>query len=144
MKNGWNFGVQKMNIPPKYFCWERSNFDIACYDDGKPIIKSVPGFIYKSIGLHDCYNAKLWSVTHLNTGHKICDLVCDKHEAFELAKQVAELGDWDFMTFGGYKNVDGDIKNKFINWFNCNSCAIRGKAQNQDYKLAKDIASKRF
>ena len=41
-------------------------------------------------------------------------IVAHTDEAFAIATEIAECGDWDWSGLDGYRNVDPEIRNKFV------------------------------
>ena len=51
----------------------------------------------------------IWSLTHLNSGHRIATLHGDAAAVRQVADAVAELGDWTFGGLDGWRNVDPEL-----------------------------------
>lgn len=97
--------------------WKAASYDIAVA--GGP--SEVSGYIHLGLGLHIQFrashrtknkNAHTWSLTHLNTGHRITALKGDIATVFPLATEMAECADWDFIGLTGYENQDPEIISK--------------------------------
>ena len=72
---------------------------------------TVTVYTYRGLGLHMLYSGSptgrmpgRWSLTHLNTGHRLAIIDGNVATAFPIAFDIAEAGDWDFLSLGGYKD----------------------------------------
>ena len=72
--------------------WTRAVFQIAMRSGPQ----TRPGFTYRELGLH--YEGPHWTVTHLNTGHSLCDISADERRAKIIGAMLAECGDWSFKA----------------------------------------------
>jgi hypothetical protein len=81
-----------MIAPMTNHYWRASSFPIA--RGGGVVVTS--GYVYRSLGLHMLSSARppRWSLARLGSGHRlISGVVAD---AFPIATEIAECGDWDF------------------------------------------------
>lgn len=87
--------------------WEPSSFLVArSYGP-----EELSGYQYRGLGLFQCRKPSPkgrrpaeWSLTHLGSGLRICIVRGDVKAAFPIAKEIADLGDWDFDGGDGWKN----------------------------------------
>lgn len=96
--------------------WQMSEFKVAA-GDGK--ILRVLGHTYRGLGLFILEPAKglspaKWSLTHLNSGHRLALIPGNEVDVFRISKEIAECGDWDFGGLRGYQNVDPDLPRKAL------------------------------
>lgn len=94
--------------------WKPGSYAIATLG-----VECVTGYTYKGLGMRMSMAGSpkgrrppTWSLTHLNSGHKVVSLNLPTSRAFEVATQVADLGDWDFETLGGWKNRAPQLRDK--------------------------------
>lgn len=95
--------------------WKPEDFEVA-WGSGAG---AVAGYTYRGLGLHVAINPSpkgkrptRWTLTHLNTGHRIGYLDGDVRTAFPVATDIAEAGDWDFLSFEGWKDRFPDAKER--------------------------------
>jgi len=81
--------------------------------------RQVLGYTYAGLGLHMVHQGSpkgrrppVWTITHLNTGHRICEITAHAPVAFSNATAFAELTDWDFDGLAGWKNRDPELGEK--------------------------------
>ncbi len=67
---------------------------------------TVSGYEYRDLGMHmvGSKTKPRWSLTHLGTGLKLCVIDGDVRTAFPIATEIAEAGDWGFISIVGYKD----------------------------------------
>jgi hypothetical protein len=53
-----------------------------------------------------------WALIHLGTGHRLAYLDGDVATAFPVATEIAEAGDWDFLSLLGWKDKFPDGREK--------------------------------
>lgn len=87
--------------------WKDETFEVA-YSFG-PVPKA--GYTYRGLGLFMVVKASkkgrrppLWSLTHLGSGHRLALIEGDVRTAFPIATEIAESGDWDFLSLEGWKD----------------------------------------
>lgn len=85
--------------------WKVETFEAA--HSGGP--RQRDGFVYRGLGLHKQSEAgrrqpARWTVTQLGTGHAIAYLSGDAGTVFPVATEIADAGDWDFLSMKGWKD----------------------------------------
>lgn len=87
--------------------WQAGTFEIAM--PYGPARRS--GYVYRGLGLHVVNKGSpkgkrppRWTLTHLGSGHALCWLDGDVATAFTVATEIAEAGDWDFLSLQGWKD----------------------------------------
>lgn len=55
-----------------------------------------------------------WHLTHLGSGLLICRIEGKVSEAFVIASEIADCGDWDFDGPDGWKNRDLELPHKVV------------------------------
>lgn len=127
--------------------WEPEVYKIASFAGPHP----VAGYVYRGLGLHIRVSASpkgrkppTWTLTHLNTGHSICNLTGKVADVFPVAAEVAECGDWTFEGLHGWKNMDPELgfRTKAIAEKHPGVCAYR-HGVTSDEKIAREIAAER-
>ncbi|WP_068093385.1 hypothetical protein [Novosphingobium rosa] len=94
--------------------------DIWCAETFEVALPSGPtpkaGYVYRSLGLWQEIRPSpkgrrpaQWSLTHLGTGHKVCSIRGDVATAFPVATEIAEAGNWDFLSLEGWKDRFPDV-----------------------------------
>lgn len=93
--------------------WQPARFALAM-PGGDPL--QVQGFTCRGLGLHQVIAPSpkgrrpgLWSLTHLNSGHRVAGVEGSDATVFKAALAVAELGDWDFDAVDGWRNMDPEL-----------------------------------
>ena len=93
--------------------WKPETFQVAF--PGGPTYRA--GYVYRGLGIFQAIGPSPkgrrpaeWSLTHLGTGHKICLIKGDVRTAFPVATEIAEAGDWDFLSLEGWKDRFPDMK----------------------------------
>ena len=106
--------------------------------------RSVPGYIYKGLGLHQVFKASpkgrrppTWGLTHLGTGLNVCFIQGTVATAFPVATQIAECGDWDFDGPDGWRNHDPDLPAKAMEIINAHGMCKRG---GNDSPVTREVA----
>jgi hypothetical protein len=75
----------------------------------------VAGYEHRDLGMHLINRVRgkaEWSLTHLGTGLQLCRIKGDVRTAFPIATEIAEAGDWGFISMVGYKDRFPDAANK--------------------------------
>lgn len=54
--------------------------------------------------------APAWTLTHIGTGHTVCNF--EARDPFPFADAVVDAGNWQFSGLDGYKNLDPDLPTK--------------------------------
>lgn len=75
----------------------------------------VAGYEHRDLGMHLVNHVKgkaEWSLTHLGTGLQLCRIKGDVRTAFPIATEIAEAGDWGFISMAGYKDRFPDAPEK--------------------------------
>ena len=97
--------------------WEPSKFLTASTFGGPD---TVYGYVYRGLGLYICMKGSpkgrrppTWMLTHLGTGHRICMIDGTVANAFPIATEIADCGDWEFDGLKGWVNRDPELPTKF-------------------------------
>lgn len=82
--------------------------------------REVEGYVYRGLGLTIAIKGSpkgrrppRWTLTHLGSGHAVCNLTGHVKDAFPIATEIAECGDWSFDGLYGWKNIDPELADKF-------------------------------
>ena len=82
--------------------------------------RSVDGYVYRDLGLYMALNGSpkgrrppRWILLHLGSGHSVCWIKGHVKDAFPIATEIAECGDWSFDGLEGWRNVDRELPEKF-------------------------------
>lgn len=77
------------------------------------------GYVFRGLGIYQMRRASpkgrrppTYALIHLNTGHRICNITAPMRDAFEMAHDIAQLGDWTFDGLDGWKNMDPELPDK--------------------------------
>ncbi len=68
---------------------------------------TVAGYEHRELGLHLVTGrgkSATWSLTHLGTGLQLCQIDGSVAVAFPVATEIAEAGDWGFISMEGFKD----------------------------------------
>ena len=91
--------------------WKPEAFNIAVVYGDVWKIEPRAGYTYRGLGIYQTVapspkgrRPAKWSLTHLNTGHCIAELAGSVAAVFPIATEIAEAGDWDFLSLEGYKD----------------------------------------
>lgn len=133
------------------FPWKPGTFDIALFSG----IETKYGYIWRDLGLHleseilpspkkRRKGRKSWALTHLNSGHRICDLIGEVKDIFPLASEIAELTDWSFTGLDGWKNIDPELGDKLDSFIKKNNAKIKRSGIHSNEKLAREVAVSRM
>jgi hypothetical protein len=87
--------------------WRRDKFLIALPEKPERLL----GWTYRGLGL-DQRGRTEWVVTHLGTGYRICKIKGPRFMAFQIATEIAECGEWDFIGISGHLNRDPELRKK--------------------------------
>lgn len=95
--------------------WEPEIFETAQYYGPS----KVAGYTYRGLGLHMVMEPSpkgrrpaRWNLSHLGSGHLVGVLTGDVATAFPVAGEVAEAGDWEFLSLDGWKDRFPDAAEK--------------------------------
>lgn len=95
--------------------WKAETFEIALLSGPH----AIAGYTYRGLGLHFVSKASpkgrrpvRWALIHLGTGHCMAYLDGDVITAFPVATEIAEAGDWDFLSLQGWKDKFPDGREK--------------------------------
>lgn len=98
--------------------WEPAKIVIAILGSGQG---NRAGYIYRGLGLFMALSASpkgrrppKWCLTHLNSGHSIAWISGFVKDAFPIASEIAECGDWDFAGLDGWRNQDPELPRKVL------------------------------
>lgn len=119
----WNFRLARSdtssNHPMNEPRWREEKFLIASGGISLTMVRF--GFTYRGLGMWKTSRGSpkgrrppTWSLTHLGTGHRVCLIHCHMVEAFGVATEMAECGDWDFDSLVGWKDRDPDLPMKCV------------------------------
>lgn len=96
--------------------WRPGYYMSACWGD----VEQSPGRIHAGLAMSFTFAGSpkgrrppVWTLTHLGSGHVVCNIEAHEAEAFAIATEIAECGDWDFDGLKGYLNRDPDLPEKF-------------------------------
>ena len=96
-------------------CWQPETFEIA-REEGP---QKVAGYVYRGLGLHAHSRPSPtgrrpagWTLTHLGTGHRLAYLRGDVATVFPVGAEIAEAGDWDFLSMQGWKDRFPDARQR--------------------------------
>lgn len=119
--------------------WISNSFMIA----GPEGISEVDGFTYSGLGLHKIGRYR-WSVTHLESGHRVVEVLGSEKDAKKAAVTVADLTDWTFRSLDGWRNTDPDLPEKIAKLTFFDPCIVRaGGSSSHGADLARQIAEAR-
>jgi hypothetical protein len=87
--------------------WAKQSYLIAC-----PIRpQTVLGWVYNGLGLTIAMRGSpngrrppTWVLTHLGSGHAIATIRAPESAAFQISTEIAEAGEWDFVSLHGWKD----------------------------------------
>lgn len=95
--------------------WQAGSFDIASHFGPR----RVAGYTYRALGLYMMWAGSpkgrrppMWGLYHLGSGHVIVNLEGTVATAFPIATEIAEAGDWDFLSMEGWKDRFPDAPEK--------------------------------
>ncbi len=100
--------------------WKPENFHIARFWGPD----ATPGYVHKGLGLSMAIKGSpkgrrppRWALIHLGSGHLVCFIEGTVAEAFLIATEIADCGDWDFDGLMGWKNRDPEVPTKVAEIF---------------------------
>lgn len=124
-------------------CW-KPGVVLRAFPDG-PFADN--GYVYRGLGLVTAQTTvkkgkPTWWLIHLGSGHALCRIVGKVAEAFPIATEIAECGEWDWDGLDGWKNRDPEIKDKAVAIMrNHSACVVRRNAgSNPDVARAVALA----
>lgn len=129
--------------------WKPETFEVAM--PYGPSLKA--GYTYRGLGLWLVHKPSpkgrrpaVWSLTHLGTGHCIFQLQGGVAKAFPVAAEIAEAGDWDFLSLQGHKDRFPDAGVRIREILAANPGVLRGSVggPGQYHEVAMQIASNRL
>lgn len=100
------------------------------------------GVVYRELGLHHAYD-DVWSLTHLNSGHKAFTLYGLFGDVIEAATDIAEAVDWSFKGLTGWKSDPDFLKKLEAATAKYPDNVARAVGEHNSAKVAADIASLR-
>lgn len=98
--------------------WKAERFTLAMLGASQ----DVDGWTYKGLGLaespaRDRYGRRRWSVTHLASGHALCNVAGADDFVQRIVGALADVGCFaDYSMPGGWANIDPDLPKKFHAW----------------------------
>ncbi len=125
--------------------WADARYEVAA---NKPMV--IDGFAYRGLGMHLVRQGQMflsvpmWCLTHLGSGHGLCLIAGHTREAFGIATEIAECGDWDFTGLQGWENRDPQLADKFRIVVTRHQDRIRGFAHESDHDMARKIGYRRM
>ena len=88
--------------------WKSQAYQVARCAIGRGYAASVDGFTYRGLGIHlemegspKGRRKPRWNLSHLGSGHLVTSINAHRSEAFAIATEIAEAGDWEFDSFAG-------------------------------------------
>jgi hypothetical protein len=101
------------------------------------------GLVYRGLGLHQDWD-DVWSLTHLNTGHRAYTLYGLLGDVLPSATELAEAADWSFKGLNGWKaDPDFLLKLDAIAKKNPETMVRAVSASNNSEEIAASIAAQR-
>jgi hypothetical protein len=100
------------------------------------------GLVYRELGLHQAYD-DVWSLTHLNSGHRAFTLYGLLGDIVEAATAIAEAVDWSFKGLEGWKSDPDFLKKLEAATAKYPETVNRAVGENRSDTVAADIASLR-
>ena len=95
--------------------WKPETFEIA--RAAGPCL--VGGYVNNGLGLHmhaagspKGRRPANWTLSHLGTGHRLAYLSGGLSVVLPVATEIAEAGDWGFLSFAGYKDRFPDAQER--------------------------------
>lgn len=99
--------------------WVSEEYEIAMVTGPR----RIRGFTYRGLGLAcsmGAYRSKKgrkviparWTLSHLGTGHSITILIGELASVLPIATEIAEAGEWDFLSIDGWRDRFPDAKGK--------------------------------
>lgn len=131
--------------------WIRDSFEIA-YLFGP---RKVRGKSYRGLGLHLLSKAyrspkgrrflpARWSLSHLGSGHCLVTLTGEWDEILPVATEIAEAGDWDFLSMQGWRDRFPDAPERLAELVEKHaSMCKRGQSRGNMPEIAQQIAANR-
>ena len=134
----------RTRIPPFSVigAWQPDTFLIATW---RGVAKQI-GRTYAGLGMAQLlhmFPPTGWILTHLGTGHEVCQITAHEPQAFALADQIAALGDWDFDGLEGWRNRDPDLMQRLHAFLKLHPEATRSGLNNHYEEFAREIAMAR-
>lgn len=108
----------------------------------------VRGFTYRGLGLHLRLNGSAkrrrpshWRLSHLGSGHALVSLWGEFDVVTAAASEIAELGDWDFISLEGWRDRFPDAKERMDEVLDRNpTIAKPAFGSRASHDLAREIA----
>lgn len=131
--------------------WKPETFDVALASGPR----AKAGYTYRGLGLwmRDTGSPKgrkppVWSLTHLGSGHCVVELTGKVAVAFPVATEIAEAGDWEFISLVGYKDRFPDVADRLMEIISRHSKVTKRIGQSplsleRGLAIAQQIASNR-
>jgi hypothetical protein len=126
--------------------WKPASFYTA-NDRGDP--HKVNGYTYRGLGLNMIVKGSpkgrrppTWCLTHLGTGHAIARIKGLVAVAFPIAAEIAEAGDWDFLSLEGWRDRFPDARERVAEILAAHSVeAERWNTGNRSHEAAQAVAA---
>lgn len=130
--------------------WKPASFKIAV----PPEPRIVAGYEYRGLGLHMSMRPSpkgqrppTWDLSHLNSGHRVLSIKGNVADAFPIATEIAECGDWTFDGLDGWRNVEPELPEKVVAIAAryAKRCTLRGAGGHDepDHEMARTICANR-
>jgi hypothetical protein len=109
----------------------------------------VAGYTYRGLGLYGESSrdgkSGSWTLTHLGTGHMLAHISGGVQKAFPVATEIAEAGDWDFLSLQGWKDRFPDAPERLDEICAKHSNVRRNEEPDRrnDHETAQKIAANR-
>lgn len=85
--------------------WAPKPFDIVVGAG----IQVVEGYVWRGLGL-DEHASEIWTLTHLNSGHRIAILLGDLERVQPVASKIAAAFDWTFVGLDDYLSTRPSLR----------------------------------
>jgi hypothetical protein len=109
----------------------------------------VAGYTYRGLGLWIAIDGSpkgrippQWSLSHLGSGHNLCYIKGDVATAFPIATEIAEAGDWGFLSLDGWRDRFPDAPKRLDEIIaRYPKLCSRGARRGADREVAAQIAA---
>lgn len=126
--------------------WISEEYDVAMPYGPRP----TRGFTCKGLGIHLITRASSkgrrparWSLTHLGTGHRLCEVRGSMEHVQAIVGELADTGDWTFLSMQGYRDMFPDAPDQFHAWRDRHPEVKTSGGGPENLSAARQIASNR-